>query len=408
MNSPEILEELLSDEHFSYVLLGLEHDPGLNGIVYDLKNTYYESRHNNLLVITDELFLAKVCKAHRLQFIRDMALGRSLDDSATTFIFFIQQSLWKDIISFYVTNDAIRNKLCSKLENNEPGALDFLMELCNIARSCIPQLRHDLYEILFKDGVIMQLEALSRSHDKEKVLEFLGEMYSNVLDLSPFLLKNMFFSQNCSLGNSLLLHIANSLLSSKNLGTIQELGQLIRLLLEPDTNIYYDRILEYFYKDICPMLISSLNRSTTEDILSEVLTILTYCVETHSERIRLLLVLSDTLSKVSAIATNSKHLSIYILKFFRAVIQKNEKSVNEILVRNSLIDCIFEIFIENSTKQGMLFSLVLTILEILKNTNSVVLKYVIKKFLPRMKEKALDGFFGKLIEEFKKQKNNNS
>jgi hypothetical protein len=156
------------------------------------------------------------------------------------------------------------------------------------------------------------------------------------------------------------------------------------------------------------MLISNLNRSTSEDILSEVLTILTYCVETHSERIRLLLVLSDILSKVSTIATNSKHLSIYILKFFRAVIRKNEKSVNEILVRNSLIDCIFEIFIENSTKQGMLFSLVLTILEILKNTNSVVLKYVIKKFLPRMKEKALDGFFGKLVEEFKRQKNNQS
>lgn len=404
MNSQEILEALLSDEHFDYVLRGLEHDPGLNGIVYDLKSSFYESKMNNFLDINDEMLLDKVKKSHRLQFVKDMALCRSLDDNTCTFFNFSQYNLARDIVCIYIASDTLRQKLISKLECSEPGALNFLIELCNIAKGCMPQVRHDLYDALYKDGVIMLLDTLSYVPDNEKILEFLGEIYSNILDISPFLLKNLLFSSTCSLGNSLLQHLASSLLSSKSLGTIQELGKLLRLLLEPDTNLHYDRILEFFYKDICPQLISNLNPATTQDTLYEILTIFTFCVEKHSERIRLLLVLSDILSKASSLAIQSKHLSIYSLKFFKAIIQKNDKTVNAIIVRNSYLDWIFNIFIENSSRQGMLFSLVLSILDTLKKADSVVLDYVIKKFLPKMKEKSLEMHFEMLIEEFKKQK----
>jgi peroxiredoxin family protein len=92
------------------------------------------------------------------------------------------------------------------------------------------------------------------------------------------------------------------------------------------------------------------------------------------------------------------------LKFFKAVLQKNDKTINAVLVRNSYLDWIFNIFIENSSRQGMLFSLVLSILDTLKKADSVVLDYVIKKFLPKMKEKSLEMHFEMLIEELKKQK----
>ena len=93
LNSNEIVEVLLSDSEFSVVLAALENDPGLNGVVFSLREAYDRVKLNNVLGIADQDLLGKVKKAHKLQFIRETALARSLDDCASTHLFIIQQNL---------------------------------------------------------------------------------------------------------------------------------------------------------------------------------------------------------------------------------------------------------------------------------------------------------------------------
>ena len=91
--SSELIDLLLSDQHFYTVINALENDPGLNGIKFDLKQAYQTSSLNNILDIDNAQFLELITKAHRLQFIRDTALARTLDDAASSYLFMLQQSL---------------------------------------------------------------------------------------------------------------------------------------------------------------------------------------------------------------------------------------------------------------------------------------------------------------------------
>ena len=306
----------------------------------------------------------------------------------------------------YVASDTIRSNLYTKLENSYNRSLEFLMELCGIAKLSSPQIRHDLYDILYQDGVILLLDTLSKDSRKEKILEFLGELYSNILEISPFLLKNYLFLPNCSLGNVLLSHICTSLISSENIGTIQELGKLLRTLLEPDSNSYFDRILEIFYKELVPILLENLSKNHEIEITSEILIIFTYCIENHSERIKNLLTLSELLPINSKLMKESKHIAIFSLKLFKAAIMKKDSSINNFLIRMNFLDDIIQVFIDNSDKKGLLFSIVLSIFEQVKNSSMIILQHFVKTLLPLLKNKGLEAYLENIIEVYNKQKNN--
>jgi Component of IIS longevity pathway SMK-1 len=404
LNSTDVVDLLVSDLEFETVLAALENDPGLGGVVFKLKEAYGAGRHNNILNVDNNLLLEKIKKANRLQFIKDTALARALDDSASNHFFSMQVSVWKEIVGMFISSDRLRQQLYTKLENSVAYALEFLMELCGVVKQCTPQLRHDLYEVLYQDGIVTLLDSLSHGPNKDKILEFLGEMYTSILDVSPLLIINFFFSPSCTLGSSLLAHITASILNSQNFGTILELGKLIRMLLDPANQTYFDRICEIFYKDIVPILIKSINSEASLESKSEVMVILTFCVENHKEKVKILLTITDVMVEISKAMKSNKHLAIYAIKFFKAVILKNESSINNLLIRFKLLDDILGLFIANANKENLLFSSTLSLLQVAKKSSVTVLKYIIKNFVTLFKEKGLESFLDDIIQVYNKQK----
>lgn len=399
--SHEVISLLLDDPSWDKVLKGLSNDPIVS---FDLEKSYIASKFNNVLAINDENFLKKVTKAHRLQFIRDTALVRTLEDSASMFLYEIQLNLWKEIVGLYINSSSIRQNLCEKLENSAPFALDFLMELCNIVKINSPQIRHDLYEALHSDGIVAILDSLSRGSGKAKVLEFLGEIYTNMLEVAPFLLKSLLFSPACELGNVVMRHIAESIIGADDLGTVQELGKLIKSLLEPDESMYFQRILEIFYKELSDKLIEHIDPSHNTESVIEILKIFTMCVEKHGERAKLMVCMSQLLPNASKVLKNNKHIAVYSFKLLKAVVMKNDTSVNNYLIRMNLFEIVIEIFTENSEKQGLIFSCILNLFEQIKKSSLPILQHFVKKFVPLLKQKNLEKYLNTIVEVYNKQK----
>ena len=290
------------------------------------------------------------------------------------------------------------------LEKSLDSPLSFLMELCKCARLCSPQVRHDLYESLNTDGIITLLYALSHEENNNKILEFIGEMLTSIIDVSPQLIKNLFFNSN--LASSLLAHISASIINSENYGTIQELGKLIRMVLDPNTNSVSERSLEEFYKEIAPVFIDNINTINNIDSVAEILNIFTFCVEQHKERVSILLTMSDISINVLNVMKANKHLAIFALKFFKAVLKKNESSLNNLMIRAKVLDDVFRIFIANAEKETLLFSAVLSIFEEIKKSAMIVLQHVIKNFLPLLAAKGLQSHLDKILDAYNKQKLN--
>jgi hypothetical protein len=376
LNNVEITDLLISDDEFPAALGALENDPSLNGVRIGLVQMYEASRFRDVL---------------------------GLDDSACAFFCFLLQNAWKEILSSYSLSQELRSSLLQKLKTGQDGAIDVLMELCSMARSCPASDRHGLYDALQHDGIIALVEQQARNSGQDRVLEFVGEMYTGIMEVSPGLMKNMLFAPGNS-GEAVFQHIAEVIMESKCIGTVQELGLLVRMILDPEHGLFLDRILEIFYGEVAGKFIERIREKDVDEGCEEIMGVFVFCVEKHDRKAVELVVNSGIVEVVMGKIRGNKHFAVYALKFFRAVICKNDSAVDAKIIEKKVLEEIFHVICENQTKEGLLYSIGLNVLESFTRSSGTVLGYVVEKCVPEMKNREQEGVIEKILKAYKKLK----
>lgn len=171
LNDNVLMERMLRDDTFLGVVGMLEYDPEFP----KLKASYREyltntARFRQVVPIPDPMILAKIHQTFRLQYLKDVILARTIDDSTfavlNSLIFYHQA----DIVMFCTSSEALLSSLFQLFEpdrNESDGkkaeAIIFLQQLCAIGKQVQLPSRIALYRTLTEWGLLIVLEyALTR------------------------------------------------------------------------------------------------------------------------------------------------------------------------------------------------------------------------------------------------------
>ncbi|MCO5598655.1 hypothetical protein L7F22_052752 [Adiantum nelumboides] len=175
LNDNVLMERMLRDDTFLGVVGMLEYDPEFP----KLKASYREyltntARFRQVVPIPDPMILAKIHQTFRLQYLKDVILARTIDDSTfavlNSLIFYHQA----DIVLFCSNSEALLSSLFQLFEpdRNESDAkkaeaIIFLQQLCAIGKQVQLPSRIALYRTLTEWGLLIVLEyALTRAESR--------------------------------------------------------------------------------------------------------------------------------------------------------------------------------------------------------------------------------------------------
>ncbi|CAG9335274.1 unnamed protein product [Blepharisma stoltei] len=412
-----ILQELLSDENFFSFIGAMDHDPDVKCTQY-LHTLTNEVKFINPLNITDTDFLNKIHAAFRLGFLKESQSARGLEESAIIFLSSYQIYLFNEIINHYIESGSIRANLIMKLKAKDFNSFYFLYELSNIAKSANMTIRSNFYDIIASDDILDIIENNWSQNEwnedqKVKYRSLVAEIFLGIIQISPFIMKK-FLLNSCkkASGVPFLADFSQEIVNSSEISSIQIIGEFLRTLLDGDEDqgsdslyeILYDTVLNEFMKKFS---IDATQLESSKNSIFEILSVLIQCIQSHNCRIRYFLIFHQVIEKaLNLLDFSDNSLKLAVLKFFRTVIEKNDKFIDRFIITHNSFSKIIQVFISNGEKENMIFSSILAIIESLKKANSTTLiEHIITKHLETIENKNLRSCFNCLIDLFTHQKN---
>ncbi len=105
--------------------------------------------------ITDNEIVSKIKQIHRAVFIKDVALARNLEDSTFAALTQFIYSFQSEIIIYIQNNESYSEQLFSLIYNpkstdQQKDAIDFFVELTNLAKPFTKETRYEFYKYFIK------------------------------------------------------------------------------------------------------------------------------------------------------------------------------------------------------------------------------------------------------------------
>lgn len=175
LNDNALVERMLRDDVFLGVVGMLEYDPEFPRLKASYRDYLTQTaRFRQVIAIHDEAILTKIHQTFRLQYLKDVILARTLDDSTfavlNSLIFYHQA----DIVMFCSTSEAFLSSLFQLFEREQTvsdekkaEAILFIHHLCAVGKQVQLPSRLALYRTLTEWGLLIVLEyALSRKEPR--------------------------------------------------------------------------------------------------------------------------------------------------------------------------------------------------------------------------------------------------
>ena len=391
IQSKEIIDVMVSDQEFDKVLRGLARDPLLNGIVYNLKDLYSKSRFNNLMRVEKEV-QKMIEKCNRITFLRDLALGRHIDEQTSAFFLVYIQDLWKEILQRMICEEKGFDQLIKGIRCKDETGIKCFNEVCMMSKSLNQSDRAKLFKIFFKAGLIDFSDDLEVSDKKDQISEYLAEYLQGLIETDPEILKFLI----CQEYPEFLTDVCKTLMSSRSLGCMQELSKLLKSLLNPDF-VFSPLTLPIFISSISPIFISSF-ASVSSDHQSEILSIYTTCLSKGNQNIIKIFTTTQFISSLQLLGASNKSLSINILRFIGLLSSLEDRQLDLVLVRSGVIDFLTSALESNFKSENLIFSVALNVVENMGKASSLVLSHIKSTFFKKLTEMKLTRVVKKLQE----------
>ena len=168
--------------------------------------------------------------------------------------------------------------------------------------------RYRFYETLSEDGVLESLEKSvnNKNFEKEQIERlnvYLSEIIMGMTQIVPNLVKEHFLSKHEEAMNYPLLRlVCDSICDTNDIGLCMQMSELIRVLIESDSEEKNFELWDVFYDQILSSFLDRLQiDANVEDVrftLCAVLNLMAQCVKNHSNRIRYFIIYNDAMQKV--------------------------------------------------------------------------------------------------------------
>jgi hypothetical protein len=415
----DVIKQLLSDKLYLTTFGAFEYD-------FESQKTWQHRQYfkevvkfKNILDINNTNILGMIHLKHRLEYLRDTAMGRYIDENTSLVITNIIKQNDNDIINYFILDKDILKKLLYHISNDndlimQKNACDMLIELMcaaskDVIKDQLKTINTNIYTTICEYDILTILQGILRKnsglsnyqqyindiqhnkmilqynntnnvnssnnvnsnfikHIEEEIKISAVQIFINILTTEPTLIREYIKNKD----SSLFIDLCNLILSQENYGIKWEIDQSIitPMIITENTTIPSlesdDYISTFFNKGLTLLLdylsVPLIPQYKTEIVSTKqiIIDILIHCIESYGNNIEEWLIKNNALYKVlNAINDKHKVINIYVVKFIKCIILR----MNERFYENNLYDILDKVLtmINNDkrrNKEGLLLSAV--------------------------------------------------
>ena len=390
----ELLEILMDDNYYLITFGALEYDYETYKFVPH-RNYFKEIVHfKNILNITDPLINKKINQNLRLNYLKDTALGRLIDDSTLKTINIMIQVNNNDIIQFLLYDNNLLTKLFKQMQsddiNIQKDSILFLTELIECSKTVF-QSRITFNESLFEMNIISVLANILKKTKNDinnimingiNINEFIKvqsvEIFLNILSVIPNTILN--YLKNDSNSIKILDIFKNLMCETENFGMKYEICQIYKILIETEYKEQSMNRLEFFSDSFIDFLkflrkpLDIYNKniiSSTKQIILEIL--IHWFVQMNVNNQFWFTENKLNFLIPSLILEKSKIVNIYTIKLLKCIIEFTDPFVCNKIVTCELCENIIQLFKDNLKQNNLIISTLMNFFNFISQNNETVL-----------------------------------
>ena len=370
--SPGLTEIMLSDRHYLTLFGALEYDPQIQGKNMHFRSFLQTVQFHNVLSIPEGRLLSLMHCTYRVQYLKDTAIARCIDESCLGFLTSLQLTYSGEVITELCEDVTLRLGLIVRLRNMDFSAYRVVGEIVGILKLAQPQIKSSFLETLYSDGV-MEIAVSALAHEfPEREMGLVRSWVSDLLmhiftSITP-VIKDYFLVGSNEGKTRLLASITDSFLSASEIAAIIDLSELLQLVLDPAPEHRFQDLYDLFYDSqanrlVAALRIPSIDSEETRIRTIELLTLLTKCVLWHGYRARTLVLESDVMKELKALLeTGDKPIALAAIRLLREIVGKNDSFLLKITMREAVFPSVWRLFEGNGESEGMLYSSVMALI----------------------------------------------
>lgn len=392
MNKQSLLEIMLADDLVFDVVGCLEYDPSKPTAQRHRLFLKESANFKEIIPITNSDIINKIHQTYRVQYIYDAILPQPsvFDDNMlsamNSFILFnrieIATHLQED--DKFLADMFLQLMDEDTLEERRKLLVSFLKELVSFSLHLQLHQKDEFFKALAHHGLLPALEMLLISDSEENRLASV-EMFSQVVDISPYLVRDFIMKEGQTQEEDMLInHMIDYMVCDGDTGNAFQLSQLIRTLLDPENmalganKMEKSEFLSFFYKHSMHVMTAPLFATTCDDrpskddyvnnvTLGHILELLTFCIEHHTYHIKNYVISKDLLRRVLVLMkSRHKFLVLNSLRFLRRIVGLKDEFYNRYITKGQLFDPVVAAFKENGQRYNLLNSAIVELFEFIR------------------------------------------
>lgn len=420
LNDATLLEQIVSDECVYDVLAALEHDPehGVGQIKHSdfMRN---QAKYKEVVPINNPQIELKIHQTYRLQYIKDVALARTLDEPTFNTLNTMIMVNNIETVKKIVENDKVIISILDSMKfpytspSTLSDCLQFLIELCELAKNTEARIKIKYYQTLTSNGIFEVLESTLPKEDENLRINS-TQLLVYISETDPGLIRSYILKQtpDYKLFSVLVTQIeSDSDTCVKNL--ITDVMRNIFDLNHMEEGMDKVAFLSVFYQRFASVLFAPLMRPLPKGMHSEpesllkhnLCDLLTYFVQAHGDRISSFLASGKNIVKqvLNILNCKEKFLVLAALRFFRSYIAVENDVYHDYIISENLFEPLIQVFIKNGSKYNLLNSAILELFDTIRRKNmKKLVSHIIKNYWDKVKDVDYCDTFQKLKEQYDK------
>ncbi|KAG2273465.1 hypothetical protein Bca4012_040300 [Brassica carinata] len=404
LNSSQILEKIFGDEMIMEIIGCLEYDPG---VPHSQHHRNFLKEHvvfKEAIPIKDPLVLSKIHQTYRIGYLKDVVLGRVLDDAIVANLNSVIHANNAIVVSLLKDDSTFIQELFARLRSpstsmeSKKNLVYFLHEFCCLSKSLqvVQQLR--LFRDLVNEGIFQVIEEVLQIPDKKLVLTG-ADILILFLTQDPNLLRSYIVRTE---GTPLLGLLVKGMMEDFGDKMHCQFLEIIRTLLDANAlsgGAQRANIMDIFFEKHIPELVDVITDSCPEksgslpeggarrvsskpEVLLSICELLCFCIMQDSSRTKCSFLQNNVTEKVLHLTRRKeKYLVVAAVRFVRTLLAVHDDHVQNYFVKNNILKPIIDVFIANGNRYNLLNSAVLDLLEHIRKGNAtLLLKYIVDTF----------------------------
>lgn len=407
LNDTALLEALFTEDIVMDVVGALEHDPEIppESRISFRKHLAATDALREVVPIKDPNIRAKILQSHRMGFVKDCVLPRSLDDATFATLSSLQLFNNVEVLLALHADPGFFPDLFRRLKETTPGSsswrdlVGFLQELTSLTRHLQAAQRNALLMQLVGLGmfdiVTDILQSGDRSEARQRAMDVLlavvahdpaplraylrGELGD---DASPGRDAPALFPHSEKKGPLLFDQLIASMMEQSAGGLQEQALEIMKVLLDPETmesTAEKDRFIDIFYDEHIGGVLAAIVAAGETPLpptapkpatIILIIELLCYCVSQHSYRIKYYILRNNVVEKVLRLLhRRERAIAAAALRLLRTCLAMRDEFYNRYLIKNSLLEPVISSFISNGPRYNLLNSAALELFEFIRKEN---------------------------------------